>query len=89
VRAGTPVQQQVEVSNDDLGFEFMLNALRLNRGFPISLFAERTGIPIAAIEEQLAQAESKGLLRRNNYKIWPTDLGKRFLNDLQQMFLRD
>ncbi|HTN65844.1 MAG TPA: radical SAM family heme chaperone HemW [Burkholderiaceae bacterium] len=89
VRAGTPVQQQVEVGNHDLGFEFMLNALRLNRGFPISLFSERTGIPIADIEEQLARAESKGLLRRNNYKIWPTDLGKRFLNDLQQMFLRD
>jgi hypothetical protein len=29
----------------------MMNALRLNDGFPPPLFTERTGLPLAAIEE--------------------------------------
>ena len=86
-RAGTQVQEQAEIGRDDLGFEFMLNALRLNDGFDANLFAERTGIAINAIEKPLDQAEAKGLLWRDHKTIRPTELGRRFLNDLQQMFL--
>ncbi|HYD78498.1 MAG TPA: radical SAM family heme chaperone HemW [Paucimonas sp.] len=87
VRAGNPVQEEFEVGRDELGFEFMLNALRLIDGVEANLFAERTGLAITAIEKALNAAEGKGLLYRDHKLIRPTELGRRFLNDLQQMFL--
>ena len=87
VKLGSPIQEEFEIGRDDLGFEFMLNALRLNGGFEPNLFAERTGLTLTAIEKQLNAAEAKGLLYRDHKVIRPTELGQRFLNDLQQMFL--
>ena len=88
-RLGNVVQEETEIGRDDLGFEFMLNALRLNKGFEVNLFSERTGLAINTIEKSLNQAEAKGLLYRDHKIIQPTALGQRFLNDLQQMFLLD
>jgi putative oxygen-independent coproporphyrinogen III oxidase len=86
-RAGNPVQEEYEIARADMGFEFMLNTLRLTGGFDPNLFGERTGMSITAIEKQLDEAEAKGLLYRDHKVIRPTELGMRFLNDLQQMFL--
>jgi len=88
-RAGTPVQEEREVGPRDLPFEFMLNALRLVEGFPVHRFIERTGMPMTSIEPALAEAERRGLITRDYEKIAPTELGQRFLNDLQEMFLKD
>lgn len=88
-RAGNPVQEQHEIGRDDMGFEFMLNTLRLTGGFSPNLFGERTGMSINAIDKTLNDAEAKGLLYRDHKIIRPTDLGLRFLNDLQQMFLTE
>lgn len=85
--AGNAVSESNEVSRRELGFEFMLNALRLEEGFAVNLFAERTGLPISAIDAQLNEAERRGLLTRDHARITPTDLGRRFLNDLQEIFL--
>ena len=68
-------------------FEFMLNALRLTGGFDPNLFGERTGMSIGAIARTLDEAEAKGLIYRDHKLIRPTELGQRFLNDLQEMFL--
>ena len=87
VASGNPVQDEHEIGREDMGFEFMLNALRLQGGFPPRLFAERTGMQMNVIERQLQQAEAKGLLYLDHQIIRPTELGQRFLNDLQQMFL--
>ena len=86
-RAGNPVQEEYEISRADMGFEFMLNTLRLTGGFAPNLFGERTGMSINAIDKTLNAAEAKGLLYRDHQIIRPTELGQRFLNDLQQMFL--
>jgi oxygen-independent coproporphyrinogen-3 oxidase len=86
-RLGSAVQESIEISREDLGFEFMLNAMRLNRGFEARLFYERTGLPISAIEAPLAIAEQKKLIIRDHLNIRPSELGMRFLNDLQQIFL--
>jgi coproporphyrinogen III oxidase-like Fe-S oxidoreductase len=86
-RKGNPVQEEHEIARADMGFEFMLNTLRLTGGFSPNLFAERTGMTINAIDKQLDEAEAKGLLYRDHLLIRPTELGQRFLNDLQQMFL--
>lgn len=87
VRAGRPIQEENEIGRNELGFEFMLNTLRLTEGFDVGLFAERTGMTINAIEKALNAAEAKGLLYRDHKIIQPTELGRRFLNDLQEMFL--
>jgi putative oxygen-independent coproporphyrinogen III oxidase len=87
VAKGAPVQEERELGRDDMGFEFMLNTLRLTGGFSPSLFAERTGTGMNTIEASLNAAEARGLLYRDHQIIRPTELGQRFLNDLQQMFL--
>ena len=85
--AGNPVQTENQVQQTELAFEFMMNALRLTDGFDISLFSERTGLPITAIQPQLNQAEQQGLITRDHIRITPTDKGQRFLNDLLGIFL--
>jgi oxygen-independent coproporphyrinogen-3 oxidase len=71
----------------ELPFEFMLNALRLVEGFPVELFASRTGQPLARLERQLCAAEAKGLLVRDWQRIAPTERGRLFLNELLELFL--
>ena len=83
----TAIEQEAEIGRDDLGFEFMLNALRLCDGVSVALFAERTGLPLHAVEPAMLLAEKKGLLRFDHLQVRPTELGQRFLNDLQQLFL--
>ncbi|MFA9275027.1 MAG: radical SAM family heme chaperone HemW [Candidatus Aquirickettsiella gammari] len=86
-KSGNVIQESHEIAKDELAFEFMLNALRLNQGFDAALFYERTGLLLNSIESALNQAETRKLLFRDHLKIQPTELGRRFLNDLQQMFL--
>jgi oxygen-independent coproporphyrinogen-3 oxidase len=84
---GNAVHEEHEIARGEMGFEFMLNLLRLTEGFDPNLFGERTGMSITAIEKQLNEAEAKGLIYRDFKLIKPTELGQRFLNDLQEMFL--
>ena len=88
-KRGNPVQEEHEIGRADMGFEFMLNALRLTGGFDPNLFGERTGMNISAIAKALNAAESKGLIYRDHALIKPTEMGQRFLNDLQEMFLAE
>ncbi|HWH42805.1 MAG TPA: radical SAM family heme chaperone HemW, partial [Usitatibacter sp.] len=81
------VHESREVEADELPFEFMLNALRLVEGFPADLFQRRTGLPLLAIEGELAQAETDGLLERDLATVRPTLKGQRFLNELLERFL--
>jgi oxygen-independent coproporphyrinogen-3 oxidase len=85
--AGTPVQKEHALTPKDPGFEFMMNALRLAEGFAVALFAERTGLPISAVERPLREAVERGLITRDPVRIAPTKRGQRFLNDLLQLFL--
>jgi len=86
---GDPIQEQHEVRPEEVPFEFMMNALRLNAGFAAALFEERAGLPLAAILRELDEAERRGLIERDPARIAPTLLGRRFLNDLLQLFLRE
>jgi putative oxygen-independent coproporphyrinogen III oxidase len=86
--AGNAVEVDQAVAADALPFEFMLNALRLVHGVPSTLFAEHTGRSLASIAGPLQRAVERGLLEPDPATIRPTPLGLRFLNDLQQLFLR-
>ncbi len=87
--AGNAVQESHDIGGDEVGFEFMMNALRLNNGFPLLLFEERAGVPLTSVLKELDLAESKGLITRDHQRVEPTALGRRFLNDLLQIFLRE
>jgi putative oxygen-independent coproporphyrinogen III oxidase len=77
-----------EVPAADLAFEFGLNALRLCDGFDAGLFEARTGRNWTEVAATVAAAEKRGLLANRDGHRWaPTELGRRFLNDLQAMFL--
>ena len=91
------IQTEHEISCDELAFEFMMNALRLNEGFDSRLFQERTSLPLPGIRRELEEAEQRGLLMRAfrhggtqptaHQHIAPTRMGQRFLNDLLGVFL--
>jgi len=87
--AGRPLQEEILVSRADVGFEFMLNALRLADGVPAALFAERTGYPLSLVARGLDAATRKGLLEADPAVVKPTALGRRFLNDLMALFLAE
>ena len=86
---GNASHEQREVQPQEVPFEFMMNALRLNGGFPVALFEERAGLPLTAVLRELDEAERRGLITRDHQRIAPTPLGRRFLNDLLQIFLRE
>ena len=88
VSKDAPIQTEQQVNADELGFEFMMNALRLNDGFDSVLFSERTSLNLLSIQREITQSEKRGLLFRDHQRIAPTRLGQRFLNDLLGIFLR-
>ena len=85
--AGNAIQEQHDVAAAEIGFEFMMNALRLSGGFPLALFEERAGVPLTVVLRNLEEAEQRGLIERDHQRVTPTALGRRFLNDLLQIFL--
>ena len=68
-------------------FDFMLNALRLNEGFALSLFEARTGLPRSAIAARLDAAIERGWLESDGERVVPTEFGRRFANDVIELFL--
>jgi putative oxygen-independent coproporphyrinogen III oxidase len=75
------------VAARDLPFEFMLNALRLNEGFRDECFEQRTGLTMHSVLPRLHAVRERGLLEAFPGGWQPTELGRRFLNDLQAAFL--
>ena len=89
---GQAVDHEWQVPTEELGFEFMMNALRLSDGVDLSLLEQRTGLNKTALSKSLNEAEKKGLLTQslgtqNQIIIQPTLMGQRFLNELLQLFL--
>ena len=85
--AGDPIAQDEEVAREQLPFEFMLNALRLREGFELARFAERTGLPLSAIDTRLGEAEQRGWIERDLKHVRATPRGYDFLNEVLQLFL--
>jgi putative oxygen-independent coproporphyrinogen III oxidase len=85
--APSTIAEEKPIPAAELPFEFMLNALRLSRGFPAALFTERTGLALSSITRPLQAAEEKGLIERDLKVIRPSEKGRRFLNELLEMFL--
>jgi putative oxygen-independent coproporphyrinogen III oxidase len=84
---GKAIDQEWQIKQEDLGFEFMMNALRLSNGFDKDLIALRTGIPFITLQKQVKQAIKLGLISDELQLIKPTLKGRRFLNNLLDIFL--
>jgi oxygen-independent coproporphyrinogen-3 oxidase len=82
-----PVGDNSLIPQKDLPFEFMLNALRLNEGFTVRDYRRQTGLEMESVLAKLIEGKERGLLI-GGADVWrPTELGRRFLNDLQAGFL--
>ena len=68
-------------------FDYMLNALRLNDGFALAEFEARTGLPRSAISGELGEALARGWIETDGERVVPTELGRRFTNDVIELFL--
>ena len=91
-RAGTPaaIGGDETLAADRLPFDYMLNALRLHEGFGLDAFEARTGLSRASIAAQLADATQRGWLTVDPAgHVRPTELGRRFTNDVIALFLAD
>jgi len=100
---GSTIGASSAIAETELPFEFMLNALRLNEGFSLHEYERQTGLEWASIEHNIAAAMDRGLLEARAPEQRPTDppvgkpadplgwkpteLGRRFLNDLLLSFL--
>ena len=78
-----------KLNESDCLFEFMLNTTRLEQPIPFELFRERTFLPLERLMPLLRAAETKKLLRLDNKHWQVTELGRRYTNDLQAIFLID
>jgi putative oxygen-independent coproporphyrinogen III oxidase len=89
LKAGT----DAAIGGDDLiapaqrPFDYMLNALRLVDGFALTQFEKRTGLPRAAIAGELTIASERGWIAITGDRVVPTELGRRFTNDVIALFL--
>lgn len=85
--AGERIALDEAVPRGDLAFEYLLNALRLRDGFSLEHLEAVTGVDRGAVAEPLAEALERGLLEAAGAGFRPTELGWRFGNDLQAIFL--
>ena len=76
------IQEDRLVADDELVFEFCMNALRLDEGFEWRDFEARTGLDRAVIEQALADAREKHLVQFSEAGVAPTPMGLQHLNTL-------
>jgi oxygen-independent coproporphyrinogen-3 oxidase len=77
------------IAPEQLPFEFMLNALRLEVGFGLATYEARTGLPRDTVLPALRSAMIRGWMVAEADHWRTTPLGARFLNDVMGSFLPD
>lgn len=76
-----------KISEADLPFEFMMNALRLRHGTTTQIFEERTGLLVSAIDNELLPLQHEGFMVHDATLLSPTAMGFRYVNHLVRSFL--
>ncbi len=75
------------VDDSEAVFEFMLNALRLQAGFDLSLFELRAGLTLNSWSKEMKTMQEKGWVNLSGSHLQLTKLGKTYLNEVLQLFL--
>ena len=76
------------VEPEDIGFECLMNGLRLRDGISVETFEDHTGLPLQSISPTLSKAQNMGLLNVDK-NIYPSEKGRQYLNELLALFLTD
>jgi len=76
-----------QVATQQIPFEFMMNALRLNHGFNLETFTSRTGLAQTTIQPLLDLHESQGLIKLSDSTIIPTTFGHNMINNMLEDYL--
>jgi oxygen-independent coproporphyrinogen-3 oxidase len=87
VGKGNGLAEDRSLQSSERVFEFFLNQLRLIDGVRKDQFEPRTGVAWDEVSGPVSQAIEKGLLKDENGVLAPTDLGWRFSNEIQALFL--
>ncbi|NNM11114.1 MAG: radical SAM family heme chaperone HemW [Pseudomonadales bacterium] len=87
MHAVQPLAGQKKLTAQELPVEYMLNALRLKRGFSLNDYTQRTGQPVASVENTIDTLYEKKLLLRQGSQVLTSELGWRFLNEVVEAFL--
>ncbi len=85
-QAGEACAGSSRLRQPEILFEFLMNALRLRRGFGYELFEQRTGIDRQRLIEACSKVDAD-LLLVSEQGITTTDRGFDFLNHVLEMFL--
>ncbi|MCK4102548.1 radical SAM family heme chaperone HemW [Acinetobacter radioresistens] len=76
-----------KIEPEDMPFEFMMNALRLNEGVPARFYKERTGYELEKIQAKLDSLRQRHLFSENTEQLACTAHGHLFLNSVLEEFL--
>lgn len=79
--------QMKKIEADELPFEFMMNALRLNEGVKAELYEQRTGLSLDDLNDVLTSLRSRELLVEDSGRLACTEQGHIFLNSVLEEFL--
>ena len=85
--AGGSLAEDRALESEERVFEFFLNQLRLRQGVKKAQFSVRTGVAWQDVSGRVDAAIDKGLLKEQDGLLMPTDLGWRFVNETQAIFL--
>lgn len=80
------IQGEETISDNEIIYEFMLNALRLKSGFSLNLFEQRTGFSRNTILPKIKELEQQGLLNLSNDQALTTEKGFNYLNNVINYF---
>ena len=75
------------IAADELPFEFMMNALRLNDGVEANLYTARTGLNLDDLQDILNTLRQRQLLQDDPKRLACTAQGHVFLNSVLEAFL--
>ncbi|MDS7944170.1 radical SAM family heme chaperone HemW [Acinetobacter sp. V110_1] len=79
--------QMKKIEADELPFEFMMNALRLNDGVNADLYEQRTGFSLDDLNDVLTSLRARKLLVEDSARLACTEQGHIFLNSVLEEFL--
>lgn len=77
----------LSIEQEELIFEFMLNTTRLEQAIPYELFTNTTGLSFEQLLPKLEIAQNKQLVTLSDTHWQITELGRRYTNNLQALFL--
>lgn len=76
------------IDPEDIGLECLMNGLRLRQGISVEQFEAYTGLTLASVAEPISKGQQLGLLAVDK-RIYATEKGQQYLNEVLALFLND